>query len=1074
MKRLLLLWLLFAASAELSAQTRQLKGKVTDDGNLPLPGVSVMIKGSKTGTQTDANGDFALTVTTAGRITLVVSSTGYKESTITTDGNAPVTIRMEKSNSNLDDVVVIGYQTVRRRDVTGSVSSVSGKDLKDIPLSSAAEAITGRLAGVQVTTTEGRPGADILIRVRGGGSITQDNSPLYIVDGIQVENALSILSPQEIETIDVLKDAASTAIYGARGANGVVIITTKGGREMKTQVTYNGFAGVRKIVNKLPVMNPYDYVQYQYQIYNYNTDQQTKDAFRDRYGRWDDLELYKSMPMVNWQDEVFGRDAFNHTHVLGLTGGTKTTTFNFNVNHTDEDGIMLNSGFRRTLATLKLDHKVTDRFRVGASARYSRQLIDGVGTSNTGTQSTNRLRNAVRFRPFNAPGLETSVDEFDPEYANLTNLTSPVILANQELRFDYRNDIIVNGYASLEILKGLTLKTVLGITQTTRKTNNFNGVATSVARQNANQPVVQIGQGEVFSVTNSNTINYKVPLPKKHNLDVMAGQEIWQQKSTNNNMTIKWLPVDITPDQAFAGIQKATPPSGLIQDAPTTSQYEERLFSWLGRANYSYDGKYLATVTFRRDGSSKFSSQNRNAVFPSVAVAWKLSQESFMDNFNFLSDLKVRFSAGSSGNNRIPMDLYKTMFAASSNDGYAFNESVIPGFSSSDLANANLKWETTISRNLGFDFSLLNNRINASVDLYYNNTKDLLLLGKIPQTSGYTEQYQNIGKTSNKGLEVQLSGNIISNQNFSWNASFNIAFNKNKIESLGLDPTGQPLKSYAWPAGWVSATYQDFLVQVGQPMGQFYGYETDGFYTVDDFNYNATTQVYTLKDGIPNSQDIALGNRPPQPGDLKLKKLTNTSDMRISAADRTVLGNAQPKFIGGFNQQFSWKGFDASIFMNFSVGNKVYNANKIEFTTQYLYRDNNMLALMNDRWKWYDANGVKVNDPAQLSALNANTKYWTPPGGQYFLHSFAIEDGSFLRISNITLGYSVPRELLKRTRVFSQFRVYATVNNLATITGYSGFDPEANTRRGNPLTPGVDYAAYPRSRYILAGINVSF
>jgi outer membrane receptor protein involved in Fe transport len=309
----------------------------------------------------------------------------------------------------------------------------------------------------------------------------------------------------------------------------------------------------------------------------------------------------------------------------------------------------------------------------------------------------------------------------------------------------------------------------------------------------------------------------------------------------------------------------------LIQDAPTTSQYEERLFSWLGRANYSYDGKYLATVTFRRDGSSKFSSQNRNAVFPSVAVAWKLSQESFMDNFNFLSDLKVRFSAGSSGNNRIPMDLYKTMFAASSNDGYAFNESVIPGFSSSDLANANLKWETTISRNLGFDFSLLNNRINASVDLYYNNTKDLLLLGKIPQTSGYTEQYQNIGKTSNKGLEVQLSGNIISNQNFSWNASFNIAFNKNKIESLGLDPTGQPLKSYAWPAGWVSATYQDFLVQVGQPMGQFYGYETDGFYTVDDFNYNATTQVYTLKDGIPNSQDIALGNRPPQPGDLKLK-----------------------------------------------------------------------------------------------------------------------------------------------------------------------------------------------------------
>jgi len=311
-------------------------------------------------------------------------------------------------------------------------------------------------------------------------------------------------------------------------------------------------------------------------------------------------------------------------------------------------------------------------------------------------------------------------------------------------------------------------------------------------------------------------------------------------------------------------------------------------------------------------------------------------------------------------------------------------------------------------------------------------------------------------------------------KDFSWNANFNIAFNKNRIESLGIDPSGQPLKSYLEMAGWVSATYQDFLVEVGQPMGQFYGYVTDGFYTVDDFDYDAATQKYTIKAGIPDSRDVALGNREPQPGDLKLKKLSKTTDMRIGANDRTVLGNAQPKFIGGFNQQFSYKGFDASIFMNFSVGNKVYNANKIEFTTQYLYRDNNMLAIMNDRWKWYDENGLRVNDPAQLSTLNANTKYWTPPGGQYFLHSFAIEDGSFLRISNVTLGYSVPQSLLKRTKVFSQFRVYATVNNLATLTGYSGFDPEANTRRSNPLTPGVDYAAYPRSRFILAGINVTF
>jgi hypothetical protein len=263
-------------------------------------------------------------------------------------------------------------------------------------------------------------------------------------------------------------------------------------------------------------------------------------------------------------------------------------------------------------------------------------------------------------------------------------------------------------------------------------------------------------------------------------------------------------------------------------------------------------------------------------------------------------------------------------------------------------------------------------------------------------------------------------------------------------------------------------------VEVGKPIGQFYGYITDGFYTVDDFNYDAATQTYTLKAGIANTRNVALGNRDPRPGDLKLKKLTNTSDMMISTEDRTVLGNAQPKLTGGLNQQFRYKGFDASIFVNFSIGNKVYNANKLEFTTQYLYRDNNMLEFMKDRWKWYDDNGALVTDPDALRKLNADTKYWTPPAGQYFLHSFAIEDGSFLRINNLTLGYTLPESLVKRTKAISQFRVYATVNNLATITGYSGYDPEANTRRSNPLTPGVDYAAYPRSRLFLAGVNVTF
>lgn len=1073
-QRVLLMMLMLLSVSFAWSQARQVTGRVVKENSTEaLAGVSVSVKGTSNGTSTNNEGRFTINVPNENAI-LVFSSVGHKTKEVKVGTTTTFEISLAEEASTMNDVVVVGYTTVRRRDLTGSVSSAGAKELKDIPVNSAAEALTGRLAGVQVTTTEGRPGAEIQVRVRGGGSITQDNSPLYIVDGIQVENALSLLSPQEIQSIDVLKDAASTAIYGARGANGVVVITTKGGKAMKTQVTYNGYAGVRKITNTLDVMSPYDYVKYQYQVYNYNTDADTKKTFQNRYGSFQDLELYKDMPAMNWQDEVFGRSAFNQTHAVGLTGGTANTTFNLTLNHANEQGIMLNSGFQRTLASFKFDHKISPKFRTGFNTRYSRQRVDGVGTSSTGTQSSNRLRNAVRYLPYLGPGQEEAIDVFDPNYASNTNLVNPVLLANQELKYDYRNDIVLNGYASYEIIKNLIFKTTAGINGTDRRTNAFNGISTSIARQNAGMPVVLMGEGESISLTNSNTLNLKRNINGDHDLDLLIGQEIYQIKSKNNNITTKWLPVDITADQAFAGIQKATPPQDAQQDAPSTSQGESRLFSLFGRADYAYKRKYRATFTLRRDGSSLFAPENRNAFFPSAAFSWNVSQENFMNDVNFLSDLKLRFSYGTSGNNRIGTDLWKTIYEAKSDYGYSFGNSVTPGFAASSLSNFNLKWETTVARNLGVDFALFNKKLNASVDVYQNNTKDLLLQANIPPTSGYSTQTQNIGKTQNTGIELQLNGTVINHKDFTWSANFNISHNQNKIVSLGLDPSGNPKKSYLVEAGWVSSSYQDFLVEVGKPIGQFYGYVTEGFYTVDDFDYDPATQKYTLKAGIPNSSSAALGNKPPQPGDLKLKKLSKSSDLMIGADDRTVLGNAQPKFTGGFNQQFAYKGFDASIFMNFSYGNKVYNANKIEFTTQYLYKDNNMLTLMNDRWKWFDENGVKVTDPEQLKQLNANTKYWTPPAGQYFLHSFAIEDGSFLRISNLTLGYTLPQSLVKRTNAISQLRIYGTVNNLYTFTKYTGYDPEANTRRSNPLTPGVDYAAYPRSRFILAGVNVTF
>lgn len=1072
MKKGLLLLLTMICSVSLFAQTRTVTGTVkgADDGE-DVIGASVKVKGSESGAITDVNGKFILTMP-EGPQTLVVTSTGFIAKEVKTDTGKIFNIKLKSDNKGLNEVVVVGYGTVKRKDLTGSVSSISAKDIADNPLNSASDVLTGRLAGVNIVSSEGQPGAEATVRVRGGGSITQDNAPIYIVDGVQIENALQILSPQEIESVDVLKDAASTAIYGARGANGVILITTKGGKSGKTRINFDMFYGKRKITNELAVMNPYDYVKYQYQVYNLGGDTAKGNSFTNRYGRYEDVDIYKNMPNMDWQDAVFGRDAKTFTQNLNLTGGDKKNTFSFNLTNTDEEGIMINSGFKRTMASFKFDHKMSDRFKVGVNARYSEQRIQGAGTSNTGTQGNNRLRNAVRYQPYIGQGQD--VDVFDPNYAELTNLTSPVLLANQEVTYNYRRDVLLNGYANLNILKNLVFRTVLGVAPSFTKTNQFSGPVSGVARQNAGMPVVVLTRGDGMAITNTNTLTFNKQ-GRNYNFDILLGEETYQTKANATSITTKWLPVDISPEEAFSGIQRATPPTGMVQDAPSsTDQSPNKMLSFFGRANAGYKDKYLLTVTYRRDGSNKFSKENRWGSFPSAALAWRLSNEKFWTSIdkNKISDVKVRLSMGAVGNNRIAGDLYNTMFGVSTSS-YAFFESVTPGIASLSLSNPNIKWETTISRNAGVDISLLNNRVSLTADFYLNNTRDLLLAAAVPQTTGYTTQIQNLGKTENKGMEFQLNVVPVRSKSFSWTSSFNIAFNRNKVISIGNNPDGSTINSIYGYSGWITAATPDFLIEVGKPLGQFYGYVNDGYYTLNDFNYDPNSKVYTLKEGVPNNR-TALGNKDPQPGDMKFKKLSSDTSMLITNKDMTVIGNAMPKFTGGWNNQFSYKNFDMSIFVYFSVGNEIYNANRIEYTTQYLYSDNNMLSLMNDRWKWYDASGTRVTDPEQLAIMNKDTKYWTPAAGQYTPQSFAVEDASFLRISNITLGYTLPDRWLKRFRLISRFRLYATVNNLYTFTKYTGFDPEASTRRSTPLSPGVDYSAYPRSRFILGGLNITF
>jgi TonB-dependent starch-binding outer membrane protein SusC len=1051
----------------LHAQTRQVSGTVLDDKGAPAPNVTVQLKGGGRAVQTDARGHFTIPVTGTGQINLVLSSVGFKPVTITADDKQEMRIQMERDATTLAEVV-IGYQTVPRSKVSGSVSSIAGKQIKDVPLSSAAEALQGRLAGVQVTASEGAPGSDIIVRVRGGGSITQDNSPLYIVDGVVVENALSVISPQDIASIDVLKDASTTAIYGARAANGVVIITTKGGRAGKTQISYNGSFGWRELPEFMDVMNPYDFVLWQYE--RSRGARADSISFAQTYGStWDTLNVYKEMPAINWQKEVFGRKAKYSNQNVGVSGGSESTQYNLSLTSNKEDGVLLESGFDRYLVNFKLDHKASDKFKIGFNARYLDQTIRGAGTTNSGTRATNRLRHTINYRPFELPTPAGGIDDFDEAYYLASSgAINPVILTKAEYRRQYTKATYLSGYFSYNIVKNLSWRSTFGYDNAVVETDLFFSKITPTARNFASLPTASIGEQYNNTMSNSNTLQYMVTNYKgHHDISVLVGQEIVDQRMRTSAFETRFFPTDITPEKALENMGLGAAPLGSAQPLPTTfKQPPSRIFSLFGRASYEFDDKYSATFNLRADRSSKFSSDNGTLVFPSGSVSWRISQEDFLKDFSWLNDAKLRFGYGSVGNNRIDNLLYLQLYGVTGQ--YAFNHFILPGLAPTALRNPDLKWERNTTMNIGLDLAVLNNRLTFTMDVYKNTAKDLLLAVNIPPTLGYTTQLQNLGSTSNRGVEFQVNAIPVSNKNFTWNTNFNISFNKNRIESLG--GVNQITRNSGWQG---SDGVDDYLVKVGEPAGLMYGFKTDGFYKIEDFDYNATTQTYTLKAGIANNGVYGTA----QPGMLKWQDISGPQgvpDGAITADyDRTVVGDANPKFTGGWNNQFTYKNFDMSVFVNFVYGNDIYNANKIEWTDG-AFPNLNTLNIMKDRFTWINGAGKRVTDPKELAAMNENAKIWTPVRVQrWWLHSWAVEDGSYLRLNNITVGYTLPKSVLGKIKL-STFRVFATVNNLATLTSYSGYDPDVTARRTDPLTPGVDFAAYPRSRTWVFGLNATF
>lgn len=1078
------LYLFTAASAQQPTSAppaaSTVTGHITNEKGEPMAGITITEKGTQNFSQADARGDFRIRIRGAQAI-LVFSAVNVTTKEVPVSAGQAVNVSLADKTTALNDVVVIGYATQRRRDLTGAVSSVNAGQIKDIPLSSAMQALQGRLAGVNISTTEGGPGAAVTIKVRGGGSITQDNTPLYVVDGIQVEEALSKIAPQDIESVDVLKDAAATSIYGARGANGVVIITTKGGKPMKTVVAYNYFYGVNKLAKKFDVMNPGEFIEY-----NWEKTRNTladSSAFTSQYGNtWAGLDSIRNAEDIDWQQLTFGRSAPTQTHNVSITGGDKATTFNISYTNNYEKSVMINSSYLRNLLNARLDHTVSDKFKVGLNFVYNDQVINGPGTSASGNVTNNRLRNSVKYRPFlvNSDDPNSSNDAAYFAQTNATGyyLINPIEFANASYRKNRSVNTTISSYLQYAFTKYLSLRITGGINKTAGKMDAFDDYITWNAIANsAGKPIINIVNSNMTSVNQNAVLTFnnsalKSGFHRDHSINALLGQEIYQVSSVSQTDQVRYFPIGVTPEKAFSQLSLGTS----TPLYPTSADAKSRIVSFFTRIGYTYKNKYLATFNLRADGSSKFAPGRQWGYFPSASVAWRVSSEEFFKPNNFASDLKLRLSYGLAGNNRIGDFLYTSLYR-SNNTPYSLNNTVLPGYAINSLANPDLKWESTLSRNLGLDVSLFNNALQVSLDAYMNDTRDLLINVPIAANSGFSTQLQNVGSVRNRGLELQLSTAAISGKDFKWNINFNIATNRNEIIKLS-----NVADKYFASSGWGPG--DEYLVKVGQPVGTIWGYESDGMYTLDDFDYNPGNGAYVLKKGVAdNTPSVGM----PAPGTKKLKDLNG--DGIVNANDRTILGTAQPKFTGGLNNQLTYKRFDLSVFVNFVYGNKILNGDKVEFSNAYAGSFSNLSGIMNDRWRTIDANGnamqwaVSVNGktlpagapPEVLAAINKDAKIWQPiKGGNYLLlDSWAVEDGSFLRFSNITLGYSLPVETLSRNKI-SSLRIYCTVNNAGIITKYTGLDPEVSTKNSNYVTPGVDSSPYPRSRTFIAGINVKF
>lgn len=1046
MQLVLTIFLLFSFSIPVLAQ-KKVSGTVKDAEGKPIPSVTVSIKGKPAATNTNNNGQFSIQARVGD--TLQFSSVNYDPVSQVVGEKDDYSILLENKVSKLDDVIVIGYGTVQKRDVTGSVSKAPVEDMQKAPVRSFDEALAGRIAGVNVSSVDGQPGSAVNITIRGANSVTQDNSPLYVIDGFPIESPNNnFINPQDIESIEVLKDASATAIYGSRAANGVIIITTKKGKAGPPVVTLNSSYGIQKDYNRMKLLSPAQFVEYQ-------LERIPTDANNIYLSDGKSLDHYRNIPEIDWQDQLYRTAPMSNTS-LSVSGGNNTTKYYVSGNLLQQEGVMVNSGYKRYQGTMSLNQTFNPKLKGGVYVNYAYNKQTGASpstpTSNSSTAYS--LFSVYGYRNFSLDGSTGLTDQLFDQFIDPTIdlRMNPVINQEHMLRENIGRNTIINANIEYAILKNLKLKITGGINSTITQNNQFNDTSTIYGNKRSLLGSQNGVNGSVIyyktsTWVNENTLTWNKTFNRKHNFTVLAGLSESVNNSSSHGSAATNLP---NAQLGISGLDEGTP-----QVVRATSS-SWGLVSFLGRADYKYGNRYLVTLSYRADGSSKFAKENRWGYFPSGAVAWKFSEEKFMKKFeDILSEGKLRVSYGLTGNNRVGDFTYLSAINLAFNpQGYTFGNTTVSGAIPSSFGNGNLKWETTEQFNLGLDLGFLNDRINLTTDIYRKKTKDLLLLANIPLSLGYAQAYRNIGSVQNQGLELTLTTTNIDQRDFKWKTSFNITFNQNKI--LRLTENQESILSAA-PFDQYFRTIPAFISKVGNQLGMMYGFIFDGVYQYEDFDVTNTGN-YILKDQITTNGNTRASI---QPGDIKFRDING--DKVVDANDYAIIGRGLPVHTGGFTNEFTYKNFDLNLFFQWSYGNDIINANRYIFEGNILGRSHlNQFASFLDRWS-------PTNTSSTMPRGGAGGYGPTTPTGT---NSRVIEDGSYLRLKTVQLGYNFSPKTLRFLKIKAA-RLYASAQNLLTWTSYSGVDPEVSIFN-SVLTPGVDYSAYPRPRTITFGLNVSF